>query len=77
MHSEHDSQGPDFSWLMRSAAGEVIGFAGLSEDGRSDVGSQALVRELARALHELVPPGGVDPAEGRPRSTRTRPRSRS
>lgn len=63
MHSEHDSQGPVSSWLLRSAAGEVVGFAGPSEEARSDVGSQALVRELARALQELLPPGGVDPAE--------------
>ncbi len=56
MHSEHDSQGPGSSWLMRSAAGEVVGFARRSEQASSDVENQALIRELARALHELLPP---------------------
>ena len=63
MHSEHDSQGPVSSWLMPSAPGEAIGFAGLSEEAGSEAGNQALVRELARALSELLPPGGVGLAE--------------
>ena len=56
MHSEQDSQGLGSSWPTRTPGAEVAGFAGLSEQARSELADRALVRELAFVLRELVPP---------------------
>lgn len=61
MHSEQDSQGPGADRPEQIRADEVAGFAGLSEEVRSELADQALIRELARALRGSVPqsPPGV------------------
>ena len=61
MHSEHDRQGPVSNSPMRSGADGVVGIGGLSEGSRSELEDEALVRELAHALRELVPAHGAEP----------------